>query len=64
MRDWSKYKEYNVIDNLRGEEDFKWYITGLREEGADEGMIEDAYREIEQARAVHGISKPVAAAAV
>ena len=64
MGDWSKYREFDVVDFLTSEEDFELFIVAMREEGAGEDEIESAYRDIERARIVHNIPAPMTSVAV
>jgi DNA-binding phage protein len=54
----SKYEPFDPADYLTSEEAFEECIIALREDGATEELIEDAYRDIERARIIHGIPKP------
>jgi DNA-binding phage protein len=58
----SKFTPFDPVDYLTDEECCEEYIIALREYGADEEEIQDAYLDIERARIVHGFSKPEAVA--
>jgi DNA-binding phage protein len=57
-----KHKKFDVVDFLKNEEDFEMFVAALREDGASEGLIEKAYRDIERARIVHNVPAPEPAA--
>jgi DNA-binding phage protein len=59
-----KYKKFDVVDFLKNEEDFEMFVAALREDGASEGLIEKAYRDIERARIVHNVPEPEPAVAL
>jgi DNA-binding phage protein len=58
MYDDDEDNDFDPVDYLRSEVAFEEYIITLREEGASEALMEEAYRDIERARIVYGIPKP------
>ena len=60
MKKKIKFTKFDPVDELRSERAFEVYITALRDDGAPEWLIEDARKDVERARVVHGIPKAVA----
>jgi len=58
MYDDDEDNDFDPVDYLKSEVAFEEYIIALREEGASEALMEEAYRDIERARIVYGIPKP------
>jgi len=60
----SKYEKFDPVDWLTSEVACEVYITALREDGASDDLMEEAYQDVERARIVHNIPAPTLAQAV